>query len=38
MAKPPEPDRPIAPGPDIQVIEVLDAFLGWCQRHKAARY
>ncbi|MGO9597011.1 MAG: tyrosine-type recombinase/integrase [Isosphaeraceae bacterium] len=37
MAKPPEPERPVAPGPDIQVIEVLDAFLDWCQRHKAAR-
>jgi integrase len=37
MAKPPEPDRPIAPGPDIHVIEILDAFLDWCQRNKAPR-
>jgi hypothetical protein len=37
MAKPPGPDRPIAPGPDMQVIELLDAFLDWCQKNKAAR-
>jgi integrase len=37
MAKPPEPDRPLTPGPDIQVNEILDAFLDWCQKHKAPR-
>jgi integrase len=37
MAKPPEPDRAFTPGPDTQVIEILDAFLDWCQRHNAPR-
>ena len=37
MARPPEEDRPIAPGPDIQVIEILDAYLDWCHKHKSER-
>src|SRR5262249_14022270 len=38
MARPPEPERASLPtGPDVQVIEILDAFLDWCQRHKAER-
>jgi len=37
MARPPEADRPVAPGPDVQVIEILDAYLDWCQKHKAER-
>ena len=39
MANPPKPDepRPLAPGPDAEAIEILDAYLDWCQKHKAAR-
>jgi integrase len=37
MAQPPEEERGLAPGPGIQAIEVLDAYLDWCQKHKAAR-
>jgi integrase len=38
MARPPEPERtPVPTGPDVQVIEILDAFLDWCQKHKAER-
>lgn len=39
MARPPEePEKPRLPtGPDAEAIEVLDAFLDWCQRNKAAR-
>ena len=37
MARPPEPDRPVTAGPDVQVIEILDGFLDWCQKHKAPR-
>jgi len=39
MARPPEqPERPRIPtGPDAEAIEVLDAFLDWCQRNKAKR-
>jgi integrase len=38
MARPPEePAKPLAPGPDVQAIEILDAYLDWCQKHRAAR-
>jgi integrase len=38
MARPPEPGaRPVAHGPDVQAIEILDAYLDWCEKHKAAR-
>jgi integrase len=39
MARPPEePEKPRLPtGPDAEAIEVLDAFLDWCQRNNAAR-
>lgn len=37
MAKPPEPEPIFVPGPDTQVVEILDAFLDWCSRHKAPR-
>jgi integrase len=38
MARPPEPRaRHVAHGADTQAIEILDAYLDWCQKHKAAR-
>lgn len=39
MARPPEqPERPNIPtGPEAEAIEILDAFLDWCQKHKAGR-
>jgi integrase len=38
MAKPPEPDKPRLPtGPDAQAVEILDAFLDWCLKHRAER-
>lgn len=39
MARPPEPDapKPLAHGADVQAIEVLDAYLDWCQKHRATR-
>jgi integrase len=37
MARPPEEERPLAPGPDVQAIEVLDDYLDWCQKNKAPR-
>jgi integrase len=37
MARPPEPEPKLAPGPDVQAVEILDAFLDWCQKHKAPR-
>ena len=39
MANPPSPDepRPVAPGPGVEAIEILDAYLDWCQKNKAAR-
>ena len=38
MARPPE-QREAAPpsGPDAQAVAILDAFLDWCQKHKAGR-
>jgi integrase len=37
MAKPPEAAPVFKPGPDIQVVEILDAFLDWCQKHRSPR-
>src|SRR4051812_12305477 len=38
MARPPEEkEKPLAPGPDVQVVEILDAYLDWCQKNKADR-
>jgi hypothetical protein len=37
MARPPEEEKPVAPGPDVEAIEILDAYLDWCHKHKAAR-
>jgi integrase len=40
MAKPPEQQNAgaaLAHGPDVQAIEILDGYLDWCQKHKAAR-
>lgn len=38
MARPPEEkDKPISHGPDTEALEVLDAYLDWCQKHRAAR-
>jgi site-specific recombinase XerD len=38
MARPPEPEQPALPtGPDVLAIEILDAFLDWCQKHRAER-
>jgi hypothetical protein len=37
MARPPAPAPVFKPGPDTQAIEILDAFLDWCQKHKAPR-
>jgi integrase len=38
MARPPEEKaRPFPVGPAASAIEILDAFLDWCQHHKAAR-
>ena len=35
MARPPEQRRLLPAGPDAYVVEILDAFLEWCQKHKA---
>jgi integrase len=37
MARLPEDDKLIVPGPDVEAIEVLDAYLDWCQKNKAGR-
>lgn len=37
MARPPEPDKPRLTGPDVTALAILDAFLDWCQKHKAPR-
>lgn len=38
MARPPEEEEePVAPGPDVEAIEILDAYLDWCRKHKAER-
>jgi integrase len=38
MARPPQEEKGgHSPGRDIQAIEVMDAYLDWCQKHKAKR-
>jgi integrase len=38
MARPPEQQEAAASsGPDAHAVSVLDAFLDWCQKHKAGR-
>jgi len=37
MARQPEQEKSLTPTPDIQALVILDSFLDWCQKHKAAR-
>src|SRR5262245_34085546 len=38
MARPPGPAaEPLPPGPEALAAEISDAFVDWCQGHKAAR-
>ncbi len=38
MARPPEEkEKPLTPGPGVLAVTILDAYLDWCQKHRAAR-
>ena len=37
MSRPPAPVQAFATGPDAEAVQVMDAFLEWCQKNKAPR-